>query len=107
MNRNDWTKTDKIGKTIAQTLPFITGLVIMYFIVNFLGIGDWVRDNSIWFITLLVVVLGIFINNLAEWIRETIKSHVDDDKEMLLEKLKELELGVDYIKNSIKGLKDN
>ena len=52
------------------------------------------------------MVLGIFINNLAEWTRETIKSHVDDDKEMLLEKLKDLELGVDYIKNSIKALKD-
>lgn len=107
MNHSDRTKLDKIGKAIAQTLPFITGFIIIYFAVEFLGIGDWVRKNSIWFITFMVVVVGIFINNLTEWATEVIKCNADDDKNLLLEKLKDLELDIDYIKNTMKDLKVN
>lgn len=103
----DFYKTDMIGKTIAQSLPFIAGFIIVYFAVEFLGVGDWVRKNSIWFITFIVVMVGILINNLARYIIDVLEYKTDADKDLLLEKLKDLDLDIDYIKNTIRALKAN
>jgi len=107
LNYEEYEKMNTVGKTIAQAICVAIGFVVLYFAVEFLGFGDWVRKNSVWLITFALVIVAIFITNLAEWVIETTRHVANSDKDDLLEKLKDLELDIDYIKNSVKVLKAN
>ncbi|MEK6777050.1 MAG: hypothetical protein AABY87_09240 [bacterium] len=75
----EYGKMNAIGKTIAQAIYVAIGFVILYFAVEFLGFGDWVRKNSIWLIMFTLVILAIFITNLAEWVIETTRHAANSD----------------------------
>ena len=102
LNYEEFEKLDKLGKTIAQTIAVFIGVAVIYFLVELLGFGDWIRRNSIWLIIFAVITLGVFINNLSDSVIAVIKRNSSNDKDMLLDKIKDLELDIDYIKNSIK-----
>jgi NhaP-type Na+/H+ or K+/H+ antiporter len=105
LSYKEFEKMNTIGKTIAQAIGVVVGFIILYFAVEFLGFGNWVRKNSIWVITFALVMGTIFITNLAEWVIETMRHAADSDKDDLLEKLKDLKFDIDYIKNGVKVLK--
>lgn len=104
-NHEEFEKMDMIGKTIAQSILVVIGFAIAYFAVEFLGFGDWLIKNSIWLIAFMLVVVAIFMTNLAKWIVAAMKHNVSSDKDLLFQQLKDLELDIDYIKNSVKVLK--
>lgn len=105
LNHNDFGKMDAIGKAIAQSIIVPVPFIILYFVIEFLGYGDWVRRNAVWIITLVLLIGAIIIANLAKWVIETTRHTANSDKDDLLEKLKDLELDIDYIKTSIKNFK--
>ncbi|MCF8034136.1 MAG: hypothetical protein K9K66_15665 [Desulfarculaceae bacterium] len=98
MTHKEWEKSQCFGKTIAQTLMIIAPFVVIYFIVYFLGVGDWVRNNASWIIFFILCVQFIFMNNLCEWVVNIAKDSAINDKEEILEKLCELELEVDRLR---------
>jgi hypothetical protein len=99
--------TDAIGKTLLQAIAVVIVLVIAYFVIDFLGFGDWVRKNSIWFMMFALAVMALFLTNLAKEILEQIKNDSSSNEHPVLKRLEELDLDIDRIKNTVKVLKDN
>jgi hypothetical protein len=98
LSHNDFGKMDAIGKAIAQSIIVPVPFIILYLAIELLGYGDWVRRNSVWIINFALLIGTIIIANLAKWVIETMRHTANSNKDDLLEKIKDLELDIDYIK---------
>ncbi len=96
--------TDAIVKTIMGIIGIAVSLVITYYITDFIGIGDWIRGNTVWVITFIILSAVVLLESDISGNSELLTDNMANLKEML-EKIETLELDIDYIKNTVKELK--
>lgn len=106
INREDYKKIDIMANTILQLVLLTIGLVVFYFVLDYVGLSDWVRKNSFWFLTFMIFGFGIYSINLLNGITTIIKTYMNDDTASLLEKIEDLESNIDIIMNTVLKLED-
>lgn len=98
-------RNDAIVKTIMGIIGIAVSLIIIYFITDFIGIGDWIRGNTVWVITFIILSAVVLLEGDITDNSELLRDNMANLKEEMLEKIETLELDIDYIKNTVKELK--
>ena len=112
INENEKSKTQRWEKGEAMTQTWINlifsllFILVVAFISDFIGIGDWIRKNSVWIMLFAIVLLELnsigSINRL--WL--FIKRNSENEHEDLTKKIGQLVIDMDFIKNTMKELKE-
>lgn len=79
---------------------------VVAFISEIVGIGDWVRRNAVWFVLFAVGVVELDNIGTIQQLWRFIKNNSENEHKDLMEKIGKLTTDVDYIKITMKELKD-
>jgi len=96
------TKRQGLINIIFSSLFFL----IVAFISEFFGIGDWIRRNAVWFLLFAIVVVELDLIGTIQQLARLIKSDTNNEQKELMEKIGQLAIDVDFIKNTVKELKE-
>ena len=113
MDENEKAKTQRWldeGKKKTQSWMnlIFSGLFILIvaFISYFVGIDGWIRQNSVWFMLFLIILVELDCIGSIDRLWLFIKRNSENEHEDLMKKLGQLVIDVDYIKNTVKELKE-
>jgi len=70
------------------------------------GIGDWIRRNTVWFLLFAIGVAELDLTRTAEQFYRLTKGNTGEEEEDLMKQIHQLETNVNYIKNTVKELKE-
>ena|SRR4030042_3449602 len=113
INENENEKTqrwieenDRITQSWTNLIFSSLFILIVAFISYFIGIDDWIRKNSVWLVLFVIILVELDCIGSIDRLWLFIKRNSKNEHEDLMEKLGQLVIDVDYIKNTVKELKE-
>jgi hypothetical protein len=76
------------------------------FLSYFIGIDGWIKNNSVWFVLFLIILMGLDCIGSIDRLWLLMKRNNENEHEDLVEKLGQLAMNVDFIKTTVKELKE-
>ena len=113
INENENEKTqrwieenDRITQSWTNLIFSSLFILIVAFISYFIGIDVWIRKNSVWLVLFVIILVELDCIGSIDRLWLFIKRNSKNEHEDLMEKLGQLVIDVDYIKNTVKELKE-
>ena len=97
-------KLEKRWKEITNIIFSFLFFSIVALICEFLGIGDWIRKNAVWFLLVAIGVVELDLIGTAEQFYRLTKGDTEKQQEDLIKKMGQLQTDMDHIKNTIREL---
>ena len=99
-------ENEKITQSWINLIFSSLFILIVAFISYFVGIDDWIRKYSVWFVLFVIILVELDCIGSIDRLWLFIKRNSENEHEDLMEKIGQLVIDVDYIKNTVKELKE-